>query len=63
MQTSFDNSLHALSQEKAFLASKLEDEYSARAKIHTDLKAASKYIGTLEERVYDSNSTSLALLK
>ena len=53
----------AMTEEKRELNEQLADSHEARTQLQNDLLEASDYMQELEQKVYDANTTSLALLK
>ena len=53
----------AMTEEKRELNEQLADSHEARTQLQNDLLEASDYMQELEQKVYDANITSLALLK
>ena len=63
MQEAFLNSLNQLKEENHSLHSQLADSFADRDTLQKEVTAMTKYMTSLEERVYSANQTALDLLK
>ena len=63
MQEAFQASLCKLKQENQSLHVQLKDSFDDRAILQKEVTGTTKYMSSLEDRVYAANVTALDLLK